>query len=289
MNPVFDRFVANIVRQTDCNVEEREELYDELMSHLECAYSEERENGASEEEAVQIAMKKFGSEQEVGKQIQQAMYPYRRLMMIILSIASLLYVYGVYAAQLFMEGDAHIPWLVSGVVISTALLLVTLRPISRMNRRLWMNGLLLIHLIVFLYGLLIIPGVNPPYSLIFGIMAVLILLLSAVLVYRTTIYDFPSPRQPNQKDAKRVHYINISTGFLIVFVSLFFLWAFLLFAGNSSSFLFILLIPTAVWIISYSAQMGLLARGKRSAAYTVTTLQTVVIIALACFWVFVVV
>ena len=61
-------------------------------------------------------MTNFGDEREIGKQLQQAMYPYRREMMLTLSVASLLFAYGVYLCQLFVMGDAHIPWLIVAVL-----------------------------------------------------------------------------------------------------------------------------------------------------------------------------
>ncbi|WP_224654152.1 permease prefix domain 1-containing protein, partial [Escherichia coli] len=94
-------------------------MYEELLSHLECSFIDYQKQGLSEEEAMRTAMTNFGEEREIGKQLQQAMYPYRREMMLSLSVASLLFAYSVYACQLFVMGDAHIPWLIVAVFIST--------------------------------------------------------------------------------------------------------------------------------------------------------------------------
>lgn len=90
MNQVFHRFIEGIIRETDSNKEEREDLYEELLSHLECSFIDYQKQGYSEEEAMRTVMTDFGDEREIGKQLQQAMYPYRRGMMLGLSIASLL-------------------------------------------------------------------------------------------------------------------------------------------------------------------------------------------------------
>ena len=284
MQPAFQRFVNGIVRQTDCNQEERVDLYDELLSHLECAFIDYKKQGYSEEEAIRTAMSNFGTEQEIGKQLQEAMYPYRKGMMLALSIVSLLFAYSVYACQLFIMGDAHIPWLILAVLISTAILFVTVRPVTSLNRRLWMNSLLLVHLVVFFYGLLLATDLLRPYSTGLTIIAVILILLSIILVYRTTIYDFPSERQLLRKDAKRLHFINITTGICIVFVTLFFLWAFLWFAPAGSPVFLILLIPIGSWILSYTLQMVLLAKQKKTWAYAIVFLQTAIIIAAIAFW-----
>ncbi|MEK3935401.1 permease prefix domain 1-containing protein [Sporosarcina sp. FSL W7-1349] len=284
MKAQFQRFVEGIVRQTDCNLAEREDLYEELLSHLEDSFAEHRKQGYSGEEATRIVMTNFGDGSEIGKQLQHAMYPYRREMLLVLSVVSLLFAYGVYLGQLFLAGDAHIPWLVMAVLSSSALLYVTVRPVTSLNRRLWMNGLLVIHLFVFFYGLLLAAYLERPFSTILTFVAALLMLLTIILVYRTTIYDFPSDRQALKKDAKRLHFINITTGILIVFLTLFFLWAFLLFAsGLSPAFLWFLL-PIGVWILSYAIQMHLLAEQKRRWSYAIAFIQIGALLAGLVFW-----
>lgn len=286
MNQVFHRFVKGIVRETDSNQEEREDLYEELLSHLECSFVDYQKQGYSEKEAMRTAMTNFGDEQEIGKQLQQAMYPYRREMMLGLSVGSLLFAYGVYLSQLFVMGDAHIPWLVVAVLSSTALLFITVRPISSLNRRLWMNSLLLIHIMIFFYGLLLATDVYPPLSIGLTIIAGLILLLAIVLVYRTTIYDYSSKRQQLAKDAKRFHFINITTGIFIVLATLFFLWAFLLFSAEMSPRVFMLFIPLILWIVSYVSQLQLLSKQKKQWAYTILFIQTAIVLSAIGFWLF---
>ncbi|MFS0575451.1 permease prefix domain 1-containing protein [Sporosarcina sp. 179-K 3D1 HS] len=284
MKAAFRRFVEGVVRQTDCSREEREDLIEELLSHLEDGFRDYRSQGYSEEEAKRIVMTNFGSGPEVGKELQHAMYPYRREMLLGLSVVSLLFAYSVYLCQLLVMGDAHIPWLVVAVSSSTGVLFVTVRPIASLNRRLWMNGLLLIHLIVLFYGFLLATDLQSPYSTILTIVAALLLLFSIILIYRTTIYDYPSERQSLEKDAKRLHYINITTGIIVVLVTLFFLWAFLLFAEGFSPGFLLLLVPIGAWIVSYAVQMHLLAEKKKSGAYAIVFIQTAVLLGGLAFW-----
>lgn len=286
MKHPFQRFVEGIVRETDSNHEERKDLYEELLSHLECSFIDYQKQGFSEEEALQTAMTNFGDEREIGKQLQQAMYPYRREMMLSLSVASLLFAYTVYLCQLFIMGDAHIPWLIVAVLISTALLVMTVRPVSSLNRRLWMNSILLIHIMTFFYGFLLASDVYPPLSTGLSIIAGLILLLAIVLVYRTTIYDYSSNRQQSAKDARRFHFINITRGIFLVIATLFFLWAFLLFSAEKSSILFILFVPLVIWIVSYVSQLQLLSKQKKQWAYTILFIQTAIVLWAIGFWLF---
>ncbi|MDN4608515.1 hypothetical protein [Sporosarcina highlanderae] len=230
-------------------------------------------------------MTNFESKQEIGELVQEKMYPYRKGMMLVLSMGSLLFAYILYLSQLFVMGDAHIIWLVFAVLISTSILMVTVRPVILLNRRLWMNSLLLVHLLIYFYGLLLASDINQPYSSGLTIIAVILVLLSIVLVYRTTIYDFPSKRQRLIKDTRRLHFINITTGIFIILVTLFFLWAFLLFSGRATLGFLTLLTPISGWILSYTLQMKLLANQQKAAAYAIVFIQTAVIVTGIVLWI----
>ena len=285
MKPAFERFVTGIVRQTDCNREEREDLYEELLSHLECSFIDYKKEGYSEEEAMRTAMTNFGTEQEVGNQLQQAMYPKRKGMMLGLAVASLLYAYSVYASQLFVMGDAHIIWLVAAVIVSAAILYVTVRPVTSLNRRLWMNGLLLVHLFIFFYGLLLATDLDNRLSVGLTIIACLILLLGILLVYRTTIYDYPAKDQLAGSGMKWLHFINITTGIFVVFVSLFFVWAMLWFTDEFSAMFLLTLLPISAWAISYAIQLRLMKQQKPVWAYAVVIFQMAIILSGLAYWI----
>ena len=285
MKPAFDRFVTGILRQTDCNREEREDLYEELLSHLECSFSEYRSRGYSEEEAMRTAMTNFGTNQEVGNQLQEAMYPKRKGMMLGLAAASLLFAYSVYASQLFIMGDAHIIWLVAAVVVSVAILYVTVRPVTSLNRRLWMNGLLLLHLVIFSYGLLLATDVDNQLSVGLTIIACLILLLAILLVYRTTIYDYPAKDQMAGSGMKWLHFINITTGIFVVFVSLFFVWVMLWFTDGFSAIFLLAFIPITAWAMSYAVQLRLMKQQKPVWAYAVVIFQMAIILSGLAYWI----
>lgn len=279
MKPAFQRFIKGIVRQTDGSRDEREDLYEELLTHLQCSFFDLQRSGYSEEEATTMAMRNFGDEQEIGRQLQQAMYPFRKEMLLALSISSLLFSYIVYISQLFIMGDAHIPWLIIAVMISSLLLFVTMQAIPILNRRFWINGLLLIHLFVFLYGFLLASDINSPLSIGLSIISILIIVLSIILLYRTTIYDFSTKGEMFYKDVRRLHFVNITTGLLLGAATLFWLWAALFFATDQLHIiLFILSIPIVCWIISYAIQMRLLSKQKKKWAYAIASIQSIILL-----------
>ncbi|ARF16941.1 hypothetical protein [Sporosarcina ureae] len=238
-----------------------------------------QKQGFSHEKAMELAMANFGDEKEVGKQLQHALYPYRREMMLSLASASLLFIYSTYLLQLFTRGHAEITWLCLAVLISAAILTLTLNPITALHRRLTVNGLLIGHALLSIYGSLLAMDLETAYSIPLTIFSYAILLFSIVLVYRTTIYDFPSSKQTLEKDARRIHFINITFGLIVMALSLFLLWAFLIFAEEIKPTLLLFTIPLVMWAITYTIQLHLLATGRKKWTYSVTALQFLWIIA----------
>ena len=284
MNIVFERFISKVVTQTDGNAEERKDLREELLSHLYCAYEDLQKQGYAKEEAMEMAMTNFGDEKEVGKQLQHAMYPYRREMMIGLASASLLFIYSTYLLQLFTRGDAEIIWLCLAVLVSASILTVVLHPIAALHRRITMNGLLIGHILLSIYGGMLAADLDSSYSSTLTFFSFAIMLFSIILVYRTTIYDFPSSTQPLQKDVRILHFINITIGLMVTALSLFLLWVFMIFATEMKASLLLLIIPLVMWAITYAIQLRLLAARHKKWAYGVTAFQFLWIVAVVVIW-----
>ncbi len=285
MNTTFHRFVENIVQQTDAPLYEKEDLYEELLVHLELSYAGLLREGYSEKEAELKAMACFGDEKQIGRQIQQAMFPYRKQMLLALVIASLLFSFAVYISQLVVEGNALITWLLLSVSISVCLLAFSLQPISFLNRRVWINSLLLIHLFIYLLGVGFANSVDAIISVPLTFLAWGILLLTIVLVYRTTIFDYQSRKQKLKKEVMILHALNITWGIFIISATLFFLWAFLAFStGEFNPRILLFLLPLLIWIIAYIAQITLLSKGKKKSAYLIATVPFIVVLALLFWW-----
>ncbi|WP_025786368.1 permease prefix domain 1-containing protein [Sporosarcina sp. D27] len=286
MKHSFERFVKKVIQETDCSREEREDLFEELVIHLECACEDFKGNGYNEEEAAHLAMRNFGDGKYVGRTLQHAMYPYRREMLLTLSIGSLILTYAIFLSQLFVMGDSHIGWLLLGVLTSSSILFLTLRPVASLNRRAVMNTLLVVHGFVMAAGMLL--DFDSPYSMIFATLDTLIVLLAVVLIFRTTIYDVPATEVNLRTGTKFVHYFNLSMGILLILGTLFFLYAFLIFASDGYWGLWKLFVPLAFWGIVYALQLILLNHGRKKIAYSVTAVQFLLPAALFVLWILVV-
>lgn len=285
MNATFQRFVDKIVQQTDAPLEEKEDLYEELLIHLELSYTQQLKEGYSEQEAERRALASFGKEEKIGSQIQQAMFPYRKQMLLALVYASLLFSFSVYISQLVVEGDALITWLLLSVSASVSLLIFSLQPLPFLNRRVWVNTLLLIHLFTYLLGVGFATSVDAAISGPLTILAWGILVLTIVLVYRTTIFDYQSRKQKLKKQVRILHALNITWGIFIISATLFFLWAFLAFSTGEFSPRFLLfLLPLLIWIMAYIAQLSLLSKERKKSAYMVAAMPFIVVLALVLWW-----
>lgn len=112
MKSKLEQYVENIVCYTEGSKQEKEDLFEELLIHLELSRDNiMKEEGIGQEEAEEWAMKLFGKEGEIGSGIQQALFPYRKELMLTLAISSILATITIYLMNLFIEGDAVIGWL----------------------------------------------------------------------------------------------------------------------------------------------------------------------------------
>lgn len=268
VTPIFDPYVERIVQETDTTKEEKEDLREELLIHLELSYAAKRKEGYSEEDAKRIVVEDFGISGVIGDQIQEAMFPYRKMMMLTLSITSILFSISVYLGHLFVYKDAYMIWLLLSIMISTSLLVLTIQPIEFLNRRSWRNSLLLLHLFVYLYGMLMATSLEGEIAIVLTIVSWFIILFSLALIYRTTIFDVQI-----DKYTKIFHALNLTVGVFIIALTLFFVWAALAFSVFEWNLMILLnFLPFTIWLIAYVAGGRFIARRKKMIAYSLSVI-----------------
>ncbi|MDL4840864.1 permease prefix domain 1-containing protein [Aquibacillus rhizosphaerae] len=279
MSSKMERYVKQIVEQTECSKDEKDDLYEELFIHLQLSQEQFVKEGLSEPEAEEKAIEDFGQEDVIGDQLQQAMFPYRREMLLGLSMASILFTISVYLSQLITEGDAYIPWLLISISISSLLLFISLNKLPQLNRKRWTNSILIIHLLVYLYGWSLASGIDHIVTVVLVLWAWLIILLSLFLVYRTTLHDFQPNGNPLSKKVKLLHVINMTIGIIIIGLTLFFLWAMLAFSGGIELRMLLFGLPFVIWVVLYIAQMKLVKKNKKS-AFFMTAISILIVLSI---------
>lgn len=158
------------------------------------------------------------------------------------------------------------------------LLFLSLNQRYHINRKLWLNSLLVIHILTLLYGVLIVSYLN--YATVgLAIWLWLNIAISLALVYRTTIYDF----SPDEKSMKLLHGLNIFLGAAITFLSLFFMFGGLIMIGIHPAVL-IFLLPIVFWIVIYFVQVKVAKRNIKAAILLGATLTILLLVIV--FWLF---
>lgn len=277
MNSSFHHFVDKIVQQTTGNKTEKDDLYDELMVHLEMSREQFRKEGFNEKQAERKAMEHFGDADEIGDQIRRAMFPFRKIMMLALASVSIIFSFGVYLAWLFLENESVIGWLFISVIISSCLFYAAIKPASSLNRRFRLNTVLIIHIFLYVYGALLASGIAHPTSIPLIILSWLIILFDIILLFQTTLNNYQSTKYKLDKQFKMLHIFNMSAGIIVICTTLFFLWGIVAFSSEITLRMLMLFIPFIIWLIAYILQMNFLSRNKRI-AYMIAIVPMIILI-----------
>jgi hypothetical protein len=276
----LEHFVERIIQQTDCTKSEKEDLYEELLIHLELLRDEFLQQGLSLEEAEHKAIESFGSDAEIGYHIQKALFPFRKEMMLGLAISSLFFTVIAYLADLFLRGDAKIVWLVLSMTVSSTLFLLCVFPFGHVHRKRYINTLLIAHLLLYVYGYMIASQIDHSLSLFLTILAAAIIVLTVILLYRITLFgDGPSP-------AKRkvwIHAVFLTTGLFIGGVSLVFIMSGFILLGTFHPRMLIFISPFIVWGVLYRWQMRLYKK-KQQISYLIVTTPILICFAILAFF-----
>ncbi|WP_306975973.1 permease prefix domain 1-containing protein [Alkalibacillus salilacus] len=268
--------MKRIVAQTDCKRSERDDLYEEMLTHVLMRRDEEMEAGKTEKEAEEEAMKMFGKEAHIGDGLQQAMFPYRRELLLLLALVSFLFTSGKYITVLVQEQTA-LWYLLVGMVVHSVVLFFALNRTFAVNRKLWIALGLVFNLIF-----LLTQGQFWTYYDFLGPVLPLMLLLNLYLLYRTVLtYE----RQKDHKMSRRmIHIVNITLS-LVGGLAALNIHLMAMGFGAPATILLNVFIPMALWAVLYTVQIRLLSRFPK---LVVGSLVLTVLILAYMFWPFIV-
>ncbi|EZH65957.1 hypothetical protein DH09_14110 [Bacillaceae bacterium JMAK1] len=253
----FPSFVERIVQQTDGSRAEHEDLYEELLVHLEDMKEDKMSNGKSEKEAEEEAMSEFGKESVLGDQIQQAKFPFRREMFLGFVFGSFLWMCALFVHVVVVEQMA-VYSLFTIFIGQIAVLVLSLNQRFVLKRKQWMNMALLLHLLLFiLFGLTGLYTQATSFHVLFYVM----ILLNIALIYLTTLSYNGSSKEV--KTRRYFHSMQLTTGFTIAAINVFIGFGAMIFVGLNIILLNYVL-PIVVWALSYVLQAKFLKRTKRA-------------------------
>src|SRR5699024_2750198 len=112
----------------------------------------------------------------------------------------------VYGFSLFVEGDAHFVWLFLSVGVSSLLLMIGLQVFTAVDRKATVNFALILHALIFMN--------RTGFTTVFSIIAWVIVAISIVLIYRTTIVDYEFAVTKYKRHLTWLHVYNITLGII---------------------------------------------------------------------------
>lgn len=281
MGTILKNYVQQITDEIDGTEEEKADIAEELLTHLQMLKADLIEEGKSEEAAEQLALQHFGASKTIGKEMQQAMFPYRKKALLVLGAVSLAVSFTLYAVGLLLLKDAYIGWLLGIVVTSTLLLLIPSGFLPKLERKAWLLFLLIIHLLFLCYGYLISGSMDTSASIFLHIPLLAVIITTVILLYRIVIFDYPAYTAA----IRWMHLFNMTLGIGYTGITFFTLWVMLAFFQNIHPFAYAAsLIPVVFWGLTYYLQIQFLKKEKQITAYILTGISSSLLLLIV--WVF---
>lgn len=268
VNTALDQHAQDIVERLAISRSEQGDMKAEFISHLQASKADYEQEGYSEKEAEKRAVSHFGQPKNIADDLHDAIFPYRKILFLIMAILSFVTAFGNYLAALFTEGDAHYGALVTSVLSSTAFLVLSLGKYPKWEKKPYLIILLVLHGLFFIYQALIATSIVHAIHIPLSILACTIILFTIVLIYQVAMAG-----AQHVPELKWLHGINITIGLGVISYGLFMLWASIAFGGGVGMVTLIGGIPFFIWLIAYVMQVQLVKHDKTKAANVVLILQ----------------
>lgn len=257
----LEKYVEEVLKQTQSPEEEREEIREELLSHLNEAKSNYISEGFTEKQAEKKVIAAFGNSHHIGQELQESMYPFQRGLLYLIGIITILFGVIFYLNLVFVIHDPTPVWLVIQLLSGSFVMLAAIN-ISFVGRYFYLlNVLLMVNIIWNGFNIVLLQALSQWQALLFSVYLIILIGLGLVFVFRNSYYSTNQMdrKQRKQEFVKFSYIINLLYGMIIIILCLFFLWAFLIFGGISIQ-TFIIPMPILIWLIFYKFQMKFIAK-----------------------------
>ncbi|GGP10206.1 permease prefix domain 1-containing protein [Oceanobacillus neutriphilus] len=257
----IEKHVEEILKQMQSTECEREEIREELLSHLNEAKSDYISEGLSEKQAEKKVIAAFGESNRIGQGLQESMYPYQRGLLYFIGISTILFGFIFYLHLSFVIHEPSPVWLVVQLLSGSIVTLAAIN-ISTFGRYFYLlNALLMVNIIWNGINIVSMQGLSQWQALFFSIYLLIVVGMGFVFVFRNSYYSTSQVDGKHQKQwlVKFSYIMNLLYGVIIIVLSLFFLWSILFFAGINKQ-AFITLLPILIWLAFYKFQMNFIAK-----------------------------
>ncbi|KAA0549814.1 hypothetical protein FZW96_00220 [Bacillus sp. BGMRC 2118] len=257
----IDQYVKSILANVECDDHEREDIIEEITTHLIDAKREYQKKGYSEQEAENMAVNDFGKEEQIGNDLQHSMFPFRKELLLLIGFGSILFSFASYYHNVIMFSDNTYIILTLSVLIASSIVFAAVNPHYFRNRKVLVNILLAVLNPFYFINLLIIDTSEHWYVPILDIFGVVLVICTLVMIILTAIKT-PTHKKLTKKMAKRrkiIHVVNLIIGIIVVGFSMLVTFGVLVFAGVTKELLF----PAGivfVWALLYWIQIKVVDR-----------------------------
>ncbi|WP_347860974.1 permease prefix domain 1-containing protein [Salimicrobium sp. PL1-032A] len=260
----LEKHVEQILDHMQSPEEERQDIREELLSHLQDSYTYHKNQGNSGEEAERKALSEFGDPDLIGKGMQESMYPFQRRLLYIIGGATILYGAVFFLFMLVMNGEEFPVWLSIQFLVGSAVVMAGIN-ISSLGRNHWLlNTIVMLSAIWNGFNITIV--VYTVGAFVFGFLSILIILTALIFMVRNSYLSSGVAEMSKQERfARKVSYtVNILFGVMIAGAALFIIFGFMVFGGFS----WILLVPAGAivaWLVFFRFQMKWISKSPISA------------------------
>ncbi|WP_163530059.1 permease prefix domain 1-containing protein [Halobacillus ihumii] len=255
----MEKHVNRILDQMQSPPDEREEIKEELLTHLESAKYDYMNQGNSVKKAEKQALEDFGDSSLIGHGLQESLYPHQRSLLYVIGIATLLFAVFFYISMTFVVGEVEPIWLLIQMIIGSAVTLSAIN-IAFMGRHYWsLNVIVLITAMWNGFNVMIVEQIPGKQAIFFWFYLVIVVILCILFVIRNSYYssDNTTTTKKSRSILKISYVVNIIFGIMICAAGLSIAYLFLIFGGFS----WMLLIPISsivAWLIFFKFQMKLI-------------------------------
>ncbi|GGF14282.1 hypothetical protein GCM10010954_11220 [Halobacillus andaensis] len=264
----MEKHVNRVLKEMQSPQEEREEIKEELLSHLEEAKSFYMDQGDPEKKAEKKAVEEFGGSKQIGHGFQEAMYPYQRSLLYVIGLATILFGVIFHLYLTFTFGGAEPVWLLIQFLFGSLVVLTGMN-IAFVGRHFWsVNVLVLLTAMWNGVALMMVSQVYPFQMIMFSIYLLIIIVISIIFVIRHSYYaSNPYQTSPEQRKIQKVSFVvNIVYGVMLFTAALFVTYGMLIFGGMGWH----VLIPVSsifAWLLFYKFQMTFIQKRPIAAIF----------------------
>lgn len=252
-----NQYIEDILSYVELNEKNKRDIKQEFNDHINSKVKEYKDKGYDEKQAVDQSISDFGETEKVGKELNREMFPFRRSLLIILGLSSILFSVMIsFFANVFHDITPYI-WLVITLLSSLILFYFASKPARASSNRLLLLCLLLWIFLLHFYGLFLMDGLMENQLFYFSLFGLLVINISLILIqiYLGAVFQPISKELQTLSNQKRriIILTNIITGFVILGVALINLAGYLIFGPGQFPIKPVVLI--LLWVILLICQI----------------------------------